>query len=99
MCALCGTFGVAEHWSDGTARVASGAERQHRVWVANRCLDAFDLKVADWAGRYTLTSRTGASAVVDNFGTLWREAERLSGRTFDPLDPEVLVRLERTAEQ
>jgi hypothetical protein len=33
-------------------------------------------------------------AVVDNFGALWPEAERLSGRPCDPLDPAVIAALE-----
>jgi hypothetical protein len=94
MCALCGAFGVAEHWSDGTARAARGAERQHRLAVANRCLVPFGLRLADWAGRYTLTSRTGGSAVVDNFGALWPAAERLAGRPCDPLDRDLIDALD-----
>ena len=93
MCALCGAFGVAEHWSDAPTDAGAGAERQHRVAVANRALALYGLTLADWAGRYVLTSRTGASAVVDNFGALWPEAERLTGRACDPLDPELIARL------
>lgn len=93
MCALCGAFGVAEHWSDGAAQAFTGAERQHRVAVANRCLGPYGLTLSDWAGRYTLTARTGASTVVDNFGALWTEAERLAGRACDPLDRDLIEAL------
>ena len=84
MCALCGLFGVAEHWSDGSA---AAAERQHRVTVANRILATYGLTLSNWSGRLLLTSRTGGAAVVDNFGALWPAAERLAGRPCDPLDP------------
>jgi len=92
MCALCGAFGVAEHWSDGSARAFKGAERQHRVLLANRILTHYGLKLSDWSGHYTLNSRTGAATIVDNFGALWPEAERLAGRSCDPLDRD-LIRL------
>jgi hypothetical protein len=97
MCALCGAFGVAQHWSDAPARAFTGAERQHRVAIANRFLGPFGLTLADWAGRYTLASRTGATAIVDNFGQLWLEAERLAGRPCDPLSADTIAAVERGA--
>jgi hypothetical protein len=97
MCGLCGTFGVAEHWSDSTGATAARsrrAERQHRVKVANAVLGLYGLRLSEWGSRFTLTSRTGRSAVVDGFGSVWPAAERLSGRSCDPLDPALLARLE-----
>ena len=94
MCALCGAFGVAEHWSDGSAKAFKGAERQHRVALANRILAAYGLTLSDWAGRYTLNSRTGATAIVDNFGALWPAAEQLTGRACDPLDRDLIGSLD-----
>ena len=94
MCAFCGAFGVAEHWSDGSAKAFKGAERQHRVRLANRILFAYGLTLADWAGRYTLKSATGAATIVDNFGALWPEAERLAGRVCDPLDRDLIRSLD-----
>jgi hypothetical protein len=32
-------------------------------------------------------------AVVDNLGSLWVEAEHLTGQACDPLDPMVLTKL------
>jgi hypothetical protein len=60
-------------------------------------LAAFGLTLSDWSGRYILTSRTGASTVVDNFGALWPEAERLAGRVCDPLDRDLIGALAVTA--
>jgi hypothetical protein len=97
MCGLCGAFGVAEHWADGTG--SSRAEAQHRVTVGNDVLAVFGLRLADWSGRYTLAGPTGGSAVVDNFGTLWPAAERLAGRPCDPLDPDVIAAAERRGRQ
>ena len=95
MCGLCGIFGVSEHWTDSAdGSAASKAERLHRVRIANAALEPFGLKVADWMNRLTLSSRTGKSAVIDNFGALWPMAERLRGQACDPLDPELIARYE-----
>jgi hypothetical protein len=92
MCGLCGVFGVAEHWTNGSG---DSAEIQHRVAVGNAVLSVFGLRLADWSGRYTLSGPTGGSAVVDNFGNLWLAAERLAGRPCDPLDPNVIEIVEQ----
>jgi hypothetical protein len=92
MCALCGAFGIAEHWSDGAA---AAGERQHRVAIANDILSVYGLKLSDWSGRYTLAAQTGGVAIVDNFGSLWPAAEQLAGRPCDPLDPALLDALSR----
>lgn len=99
MCGLCGMFGVAEHWTDrsGAEGQRRRAERQHRVRVANEVLGLFGLRCADWQNRFTLTSRTGKSVVVDHLGALWPAAEKLAGRPIDPLDPELLARVEALA--
>jgi hypothetical protein len=84
MCALCGVL-VEEHWAeqDGGRRA-----RAFRVKLANRVLDYFGLRLDDWGGRlYVLRDRKGRAVVVANLGALWVEAERLAGRTLDPLDP------------
>jgi hypothetical protein len=84
MCALCGVL-LEEHWAeqDGGRRA-----RAFRVRLANRVLDYFGLRLDDWGGRvYVLRDRKGRAVVVANLGTLWVEAERLAGRTLDPLDP------------
>lgn len=97
MCGLCGLFGGTRHWTDAPGERARTpeAERRHRVEVANRMLQPFGLRLASWAGRYTLTGRTGRAAVVEHVGALWPTAERLAGRPCDPLDPALLSDLER----
>ncbi len=95
MCGLCGVFGTAEHWTDGS--IGSRADEQHRVAVGNRFLALFGLKLAAWSGRFTLAGQTGGSAVVDHFGSLWPAAERLAGRPCDPLDAEVIAAAENRA--
>lgn len=100
MCGLCGVLDHADHWTNGPAvhrggAVARpGADRHLRALAANDILSLFGLKLEGWAGRYTLRSWTGKVAVVDSLGSLWGEAERVSGQACDPLDPTVLARLE-----
>ena len=96
MCGLCGAFGVASHWSDGTA--GGPAARRHRARVANEVLGFYGLVLQDWANRFTLRSRTGRTALVDNLGAVWPTAEQLTGRVCDPLDPALLDALERGRE-
>ena len=97
MCGLCGLFGGARHWTDppGAATRTPEAERRHRVEVANRMLRPFGLRLASWAGRYTMTGPTGRAAVIAHVGALWPTAERLAGRPCDPLDARLLAELER----
>src|ERR1700738_5603909 len=76
MCALCGAFGIADHWTDDAGEQSLGAVRQRRVAVANRFLAPYGLTLAGWADRFTLTSRTGGSLGIDNFGALWPGAEK-----------------------
>ncbi|MFC3694083.1 hypothetical protein [Chenggangzhangella methanolivorans] len=95
MCGLCGSFAHG-HWSDGVASNAQTptAERARRAAVANAALAPFGLTLKSWGGRYVLSSRTGKAAVVEGFGDLWPAAEKLGGRSCDPLDATVLARLE-----
>jgi hypothetical protein len=52
------------------------------------------LKVSEWCGRYVLRGHAGGAAVLENIGALWPAADRLAGRPWDPLDPDLLARLE-----
>lgn len=96
MCGLCGLFGGG-HWTDGPgddgdARPALG--RWRRARAADAALGFYGLRLSPWGGRYVLAGRTGKSALVDDLGALWPAAERLAGRACDPLDPDLLDRLE-----
>jgi len=87
MCALCGVL-MEDHWAE---REGGRRGRALRVGLVNHILDHFGLHLDDWSGRvYVLRDRKGRAAVVENLGALWAEAERLSGRRLDPLDPELL---------
>jgi hypothetical protein len=89
MCSLCGVL-LSDHWAeaDGGTRA-----RIFRVGLLNRVLAPFGLSLGSWGRVYVLRDRTGRTAVVDDLGALWREAERLLGRPLDPLDPTFLAAL------
>jgi len=106
MCALCGVIGGNPHWTDGSPRpgaynrVATSPERrrerQNRVAVANRVLQAFGMKLADWQGSaFLLSTATGKSEMVDDLSHLWIVAEKLAGHACDPLAPETIAFLEK----
>jgi hypothetical protein len=83
MCALCGVL-LEEHWAE---QEGGRRARVFRVKLVNRVLDHFGLRLDDWGGRvYVLRDGKGRSAVVPDLGALWVEAERLAGRSLDPLD-------------
>ena len=90
MCALCGAL-LDEHWVE---QGSSRRERVSRVRLANRVLGHFGLRLDDWGGRvYVLRDRKGRAVVVTNLGTVWAEAERLTGQALDPLDPGLVAAL------
>ena len=104
MCSLCGILGGRGHWTESASspEVFAGRtdvhtptrERQQRTRILNVVLGHYGLFVSDWtAGKSVLRSATGRTALVDNVGELWPAAERLTGRTLDPLDPALLTAL------
>jgi len=104
MCGLCGILGDATHWADpirpGEPAASAVAwerrrERRQRVAICNRILRHYGLSMTDWQGRqFILRGGTGASLIVNGVGDLWQKAERLAGRTLDPLDPAFLDALD-----
>ena len=63
-------------------------ERAHRVALTGEVLRYYGLKLDDWGGsKYVLRDGKGRSEIVQDLGSLWPAAERLAGRTLDPLEP------------
>lgn len=107
MCALCGILGCDDHWThavprDGvytrnTDRLERRAEAARRARVANAALSHLHLSFGDWQARsYVLRSPTGKTVLFDAIGHLWIEAEAMSGKVLDPLDPGWLDRIEES---
>ena len=104
MCSLCGILGGKAHWTDSSATpdVFAGRAQSHtarrerldRAGLVNQILRHYRLTLKDWAGtQYVLRGSTGKTALVENLSQMWAEAERLTGRPLDPLDPELLADL------
>ena len=105
MCGLCGVLGGPRHWTDAPARpgvftrntdeAQRRRERRNRVTQLGRVLRHCGVRIEDWqASSFVLSNRTGGSELVDDLAHLWAAAERLSGRTCDPLDPGLMDALE-----
>jgi hypothetical protein len=105
MCALCGVLGGSGDWTDVAARpgvftrnvgsLERRRERIHRVACAQRVLGFYGLTLSDWqASSFVLSTLTGKTEIVDNLTHLWNAAEKLTGRPCDPLDPQLIARLE-----
>ena len=105
MSSLCGVLCASGHWTDATARpgvftrnvdaVQRRRERAHRIACASRVLGYYGLTLSDWqASSYVLSTATGKTEIVDNLGHLWAVAEKLLGRRCDPLEPDLIVRLQ-----
>ncbi len=107
MCSLCGVIGGGTHWTDAAAapeavRRRNGQptrrqERASRIALANRILGHYRLKLAEFEGQsYVLRGATGRQTLVPDLVSLWAAAEKLAGRTCDPLEPQLLEALERS---
>lgn len=96
MCGLCGLLGGDFHWaSSNQTGLPNRQERFRRVAQANRILAFYQLRLEDFQGvSYILTTATGRSEILSDFGQIWRTAEVISGRPLDPLDPRLLAALE-----
>ncbi|MDP6690644.1 MAG: hypothetical protein QF384_14200 [Alphaproteobacteria bacterium] len=105
MCALCGVLGGRGHWTESAAAPEAFAsrpeahtrarERQARTRLVNRVLGHYGLKLSDWSGgAQVLRGRTGRTALVNNLSEMWAAADDLGRRDCDPLDADLLRRLE-----
>ena len=92
-------------WTDSSARpgvftrkvysLQRRRERSKRVACAQKVLSFYGLTLSDWqASSFILSTLTGKTEIVDNLTHLWAAAEKLTGRPCDPLDPQLIERLE-----
>jgi hypothetical protein len=90
MCSLCNVL-VNDHWAE---QEGGRRGRVFRVRLLNRVLGFYGLRLDDWSGRvWVLRDSKGRSVVVRDLGSLWLEAEKLTGRPLDPLDPKLVASL------
>lgn len=91
MCSACGYPAAPGHWTEAGA--ANTGERLRarfrRAQILQRVLSAYGLKAHDGGlvPGIQLSSLTGDQAIVRDLAEVWVAAERMSGKTIDPLDP------------
>lgn len=99
MCGLCGALGNNDHWSTHIedpeqAHHERRRARAYRVRLINRVLGPHRLALEDFqASSFVLSTATGKREIVEDPGSLWRQAEQMSGRDLDPLDAAFLASL------
>ena len=75
-------------------------DRAHRTSLTNEVLRHYGLRVEDWSGsKYLVRDRKGRSELIQDLGALWSAAERLAGRTLDPLDSILQAALRGTSDE
>jgi hypothetical protein len=105
VCGLCGVLGGGTHWTDAAAQPGAfqgravpptrRQERQTRIALTNRILRHYRLKLGDFEGQsYVLRAATGRQAIVPDLVQMWTAADKLAGRSCDPLDPDLITALE-----
>ena len=88
--------GASEAFQSRAVQPTRRQERAARIALANRILRHYRLKLGDFEGQsYVLRSATGRQAVVPDLVGMWTAAEKLAGRTCDPLDVDLIAALER----
>lgn len=96
MCEVCAVFGIGTHWTDAAARANARLpapdisryrdERRRRIALVNRLTESAGITVSDWDGEaFWVNTSTGRGERATDLNAVWRIAEQLSGRSFDPL--------------
>jgi len=106
MCAFCSLLsGNAPHWSESTTDAAereddrtSHARRQdsaRRIRVMNHILAHYGCSVSSWgSGQLIVRTTRGNTVMVGALPQVWATVETISSQAADPLDQELLERLE-----
>lgn len=100
MCILCYGLTGNEHWTD--ARVgaeASATIRARRRALLARVMSAHGLDYSDDPTGLTslISDRKGNVQIARSLGEVWAAAEDLAKRPLDPLEPDLLKRLDGQA--
>lgn len=95
MCNACGNPAAPGHWTEAGAATPGDRLRARflRAAVLNRILRPYGLSAHDdgVVPGIQIGTLSGARSIVHNLSDLWAEAERLTGRPIDPLDPRYLA--------
>ena len=109
MCLVCGELQTHIHWTElrpgvgasdvaeagGEAEKSRRRDRLRRISILNTILSLVGLTVSDWEGvSYVLSNKKGDSILLRDLAALWPAVEKMLGRPMDPLDQEILARIE-----
>ena len=82
-------FDNGRRWLDALTSLNPASvrrERARRIAIVRQVLAQSRVAVDDFEGAsFVLRGPTGATILVDNLMDVWREAEKLGKRRFDPL--------------
>lgn len=89
MCNACGFPAAPGHWTEAGAATPHDRirERFRRVQVLQKVLKGSGVTAHDGGvvPGIQVMSLSGAQTIVPDLEALWKEVEKLSGRSFDPL--------------
>lgn len=91
MCSACGYPAAPGHWTEAGA--ASTAERLRsrfrRAQVLQRVLAPYGLQAYDGGlvPGIQISNQTGSQIIARDLAEVWQEAQRMTGKPVDPLDP------------
>ena len=95
MCGFCGTFGGHRHWGAGAATAARPAAMRRRVaHFTSELAKQTGVRITAWGDGYQLVGPTGRRELAPDLSALWVGIDRLGRNEPDPLDPDLLARLE-----
>jgi hypothetical protein len=91
MCSACGYPAAPGHWTEaGAASIGDRLRaRFRRAQILQRVLQPYGMKAHDGGlvPGIQLSTQTGEQTIVRDLTEVWLEAERMSGKTIDPLAP------------
>jgi hypothetical protein len=91
MCSACGYPAAPGHWTEaGAASMGDRLRaRFRRAQILQRVLQPYGMKAHDGGlvPGIQLSTQTGEQTIVRDLTEVWLEAERMSGKTIDPLAP------------
>lgn len=91
MCSACGYPAAPGHWTEaGAADIGERLRaRFRRSQILKRVLSPYGIQAHDGGlvPGIQLSTQTGDQAIVRDLTEVWIVAERMSGKTVDPLSP------------
>ena len=94
MCSSCGFPAAPGHWTEARAATAPDRLRARirRAQVLQGILPAFGLVAHDGAQvpGIQIGTMSGSHTIVRDLEEVWAEAERMTGKAIDPLDPQLI---------